>query len=125
VKDLSTGEERKIYDALDQDVQETWAVTGVYPNMDWSPDSKTIYFWACGKIRKVDWPSGASSVIPFRISDTRDMIDPPLPQIEVAPTSFETKMPRSPVTAPDGRMVLFETMGKYGSSPLQVAPHGA
>jgi Tol biopolymer transport system component len=112
VKDLSTGEERKIYDALDQDVQETWAVTGVYPNMDWSPDSKTIYFWAGGKIRKVDWPSGASSVIPFRISDTRDMIDPPLPQIEVAPTSFETKMPRGPVTAPDGRTILFETMGK-------------
>jgi imidazolonepropionase-like amidohydrolase/Tol biopolymer transport system component len=112
VKDLSTGEERKIYDALDQDVQETWAVTGVYPNMDWSPDSKSIYFWAGGKIRKVDWPSGAASEIPFRISDTRGIIDPPRPPVEVAPAEFTTTMPRSVVTSPDGRTVLFETMGK-------------
>ena len=112
VKDMSTGEERKIYDALDQDVQETWAVTGVYPNMDWSPDSKSIYFWAGGKIRKVDWPSGAASEIPFRISDTRGVIDPPRPPVEVAPAEFNTTMPRSVVTSPDGRTVLFETMGK-------------
>ena len=70
-----------------------------------------------GKIRKVDWPSGASSVIPFRVSDTRDLIDPPRPAIEVAPTRFETKMPRGPVTAPDGRTVLFETMGKLWVKP--------
>lgn len=117
VKDLDTGEERKIYDALDQDVQETWAVTGVYPNMDWSPDSKTIYFWAGGKMRKVDWPSGASSEIPFRISDTRDVIDPPRPPIEVAPAEFQTHMPRGVVTSPDGRTVLFETMGKLWLKP--------
>ncbi|HEV7234060.1 MAG TPA: amidohydrolase, partial [Sphingorhabdus sp.] len=117
VKDFSTGEERKIYDALDQDVQETWAVTGVYPNMDWSPDSKSIYFWAGGKIRKVDWPSGAASEIPFRIADTRGVIDPPRPPVEVAPASFNTSMPRSVVTSPDGRTVLFETMGKLWTKP--------
>jgi imidazolonepropionase-like amidohydrolase/Tol biopolymer transport system component len=112
VKDFTTGEERKIYDALDQDVQETWAVTGVYPNMDWSPDSKNIYFWADGKIRKVDWQSGVVADIPFRISDTRGVIDPPRPPIEVAPASFNTSMPRGVMTSPDGRSVVFETMGK-------------
>jgi imidazolonepropionase-like amidohydrolase/Tol biopolymer transport system component len=117
VKDFSTGEERKIYDALDQDVQETWAVTGVYPNMDWSPDSKSIYFWAGGKIRKVDWPSGGLSEVPFRISDTRGVIDPPRPPVEVAPAQFTTSMPRGVVTSPDGRSVLFETMGKLWLKP--------
>lgn len=117
VKDFTSGEERKIYDALDQDVQETWAVTGVYPNMDWSPDSKSIYFWAGGKIRKVDWPSGGVSEVPFRISDTRGVIDPPRPPIEVAPASFNTSMPRGVVTSPDGRSVLFETMGKLWLKP--------
>ncbi|HEY0114682.1 MAG TPA: amidohydrolase, partial [Allosphingosinicella sp.] len=37
LKDLRSGEERKIYDSLDQDMQETWAVEGAYPNMDWTP----------------------------------------------------------------------------------------
>jgi hypothetical protein len=33
VKDLKSGQERRIYDDLDTDLQETWAVHGVYPNM--------------------------------------------------------------------------------------------
>ena len=117
VKDFITGEERKIYDALDQDVQETWAVTGVYPNMDWSPDSKSIYFWAGGKIRKVDWPTGTVDDIPFRISDSRGIIDPPRPAIEVAPASFQTSMPRGVSTSPDDRSIVFETMGKLWIKP--------
>ena len=41
VKDLRSGEERQVYADLDQDLQETWAVHGVYPNMDWTPDSQS------------------------------------------------------------------------------------
>ena len=41
VKDLATGELTKLYDALDQDLQETWAVNGLYPDMDWTPDSQS------------------------------------------------------------------------------------
>ena len=41
VKDLRSGEERQVYADLDQDLQETWAVHGVYPNMAWTPDSNS------------------------------------------------------------------------------------
>ncbi len=111
VKDLTTGALSKVYDDLDLDLQETWAVNGLYPGMDWTPDSKSIVFWAGGKIRRVDM-SGASQVIPFRVNDTRVVIDPPQPKIEVAPDSFRTKMPRYVAPSPDGRRVVFESLGK-------------
>lgn len=111
VKDLATGALTKLYDDLDLDLQETWAVNGLYPGMDWLPDSKTIVFWAGGKIRRVDM-SGNSQVIPFRVNDTRVVIDPPQPKVEVAPDSFRTKMPRYVATSPDGRRTVFESLGK-------------
>lgn len=112
VKDLVTGEERKIHDALDQDVQETWAVHGVYPNMAWTPDSASLVFWAGGKINRIDLASGQVRDIPFRVADSRGVIDPPRPPVEIAPDSFQTKMPRHAAVSPDGRQVVFETLGK-------------
>jgi imidazolonepropionase-like amidohydrolase/Tol biopolymer transport system component len=117
VKDLVSGEERKIYDDLDQDVQETWAVTGVYPNMAWTPDSRSVVFWAGGKLRRIDGNGGASSEIPFRVSDTRVVIDAVHPQVEVAPDRFRTKMPRWASVSPDGRQIVFETLGKLWIKP--------
>ncbi len=72
VKDLVSGEERKIYDALDQDVQETWAVTGVYPNMDWTPDSRSRSSSGPAASSAGSTPTAADArEIPFRVNDTR------------------------------------------------------
>lgn len=118
IRDLATGEDRKVFDALDMDSQETWAVTGVYPNMAWTPDSASVIVWAQGKLNRVDLTSGQSTVIPFRISDSRGVIDPPLPRVAVAPDSFETKMPRGATVSPDGKQVVFETLGKLWVKPM-------
>jgi imidazolonepropionase-like amidohydrolase/Tol biopolymer transport system component len=118
VKDLVSGEERKVYDSLDQDVQETWAVTGVYPNMAWTPDSRSILFWAGGKIRRVGSDGAGAAEIPFHIADTRVVIDATHPQIDVAPDRFQTRMPRWASVSPDGRQVVFETLGKLWIKPM-------
>ncbi|MCA1749039.1 MAG: amidohydrolase family protein [Sphingomonadales bacterium] len=123
LKDLATGEERRIHDDLDRDMQETWTVYGTYPRMDWTPDSRSIVFWAGGEIRRIDVASGAVSPIPFRVADTREIVDPPRLRIEVAPASFETRMPRFASVSPDGRTVVFETLGKlYSCSIASCSP---
>lgn len=118
VKDFATGAQRRIYDALDRDVQETWAVTGVYPNMAWTPDSKSVVFWAGGKIRRVGADGSAASVIPFKVDDTRVVIDATHPAVEVSPDRVQTKMPRWATVSPDGKQVVFETLGKLWLKPM-------
>lgn len=118
VKDLESGIEQKVYDALDQDVQETWAVTGVYPNIDWTPDSRALVFWAGGKIRRVAADGSAAAIIPFQVSDSRGIADAPHPKIEVAPNSFAAKMPRFATVSPNGRQVVFESLGKLYVKPM-------
>lgn len=122
VKDLKSGQERKVYDALDQDMQETWGVQGLYPNMDWTPDSNDIIFWAGGKIWRVTVATGDATEIPFQVSDTRDVIDPPRPLVDVAPDSFTAKMPRFAAVSPNGRQVVFESLGKLY---IKALPNGA
>jgi imidazolonepropionase-like amidohydrolase/Tol biopolymer transport system component len=115
VKDLASGRERMIYGKLDLDVQETWAVTGVYPNIDWLPDSSGIVFWAGGKLNRVNRDGSGHALIPFAINDTRGVADAPHPVIPVAPDSFTTSMPRFATLSPDVSRVVFESLGRLHS----------
>lgn len=112
VKDLASGREAMVFGKLDLDVQETWAVTGVYPNIDWLPDSSAIIFWAGGKLNRVNRDGTGHAVIPFKVNDTRAVANAPHPVIEVAPETFTTTMPRFAMLSPDGATVVFETLGK-------------
>jgi imidazolonepropionase-like amidohydrolase/Tol biopolymer transport system component len=120
VRDLATGNERKLYDLPDQDMQETWAVTGVYPNMDWTADSREIVLWTGGKIRRIAVADGSARDIPFQINDDRVVADSLHPKVEAAPDSFQTKMVRWAQVSPDGRQIVYESLGK-----LWVKPTGA
>lgn len=115
IKDIASGRERMIYGKLDLDVQETWAVTGVYPNIDWLPDSSGIVFWAGGKLNRVNRDGSGHAVIPFKVNDTRGIADAPHPVIDVSPDSFVTTMPRFATLSPDGSRVVFESLGRLHS----------
>ncbi len=109
LKDL---EENRIYEKLGRDMQETWGVQGMYPNMDWSPDSKELYFWAGGKIKKLTVGNGNVETVEFNVNDTREVMSVPRPQVEVSPDEFKTNMPRYSAVSPDGDQVVYESLGK-------------
>lgn len=130
VKDLKSGVERRVYDALDRDQQEGWAVQGVYPNIAWTPDNASLVFWSGGKLRRVAAAGGAASEIPFHVADTRGAVQPLHPKVEVAPDRFTTKMVRFAEVSPSGNAIVFESLGKLwiaganGGNPRRLTSDG-
>jgi imidazolonepropionase-like amidohydrolase/Tol biopolymer transport system component len=111
VMDIESGRETPIFSGLDRDLQETWAIHGVYPAVSWTPDNRSIVFWAGGKIQRVDVASGTVSEIPFHVADTRRVQDAVRFPVEVAPERFDVKMIRWARPSPDGSKVVFEALG--------------
>lgn len=109
--DVESGAVTPIYDDLERDMQETWAVHGVYPAFDWTPDGKSIVFWARGKIRRLDLETKEASVVPFHVRDTRTVAKAVRSAIDPAPATVETKMIRWPQVTPDGKHVVFQALG--------------
>jgi imidazolonepropionase-like amidohydrolase/Tol biopolymer transport system component len=110
--DLNSGKETKLYDKLDRDMQETWAIHGVYPTMSWTNDNKHIVFWAKGKINKLDEDSKQVSDIPFSVNAQRDIQPSVRFTQNLDQDEFNVKMLRMAQVSPDGNKVVFEALGK-------------
>ena len=110
--DLRSGENTPIHDALDRDMQEIWAVHGVYPGMAWTPDSRAIVFWARGGLHRIDIETREVSGIPFRVRATHRMQPALAFDFEAAPDTFRTKMLRWIQVSPAGDRVVFQTLGR-------------
>jgi imidazolonepropionase-like amidohydrolase/Tol biopolymer transport system component len=110
--DLTSGKETKLYDKLDRDMQETWAIHGVYPTMSWTNDNKHIVFWAKGKINKLDVDSKQVSDIPFSVNAQRDIQPSVRFTQNLEQDEFNVKMLRMAQVSPDGNKVVFEALGK-------------
>jgi imidazolonepropionase-like amidohydrolase/Tol biopolymer transport system component len=108
---LRSGETWPIYDGLDRDMQETWSIHGLYPGMAWTPDSKSIVFWAGGKIRRIETASKKVSEIPFHIKTTRRVSQAVRFPQEVAPKTFATKMLRWVGVSPKGDRAVYQALG--------------
>jgi imidazolonepropionase-like amidohydrolase/Tol biopolymer transport system component len=111
VMDVESGIKRPIYDGLDRDMQETWAIHGVYPTIAWTPDNKSIVFWAAGKIHRVDVESKQVSNIPFRVKTKLRVTEAVRFPVNVAPAKFPLKMLRWVTVSPQGDKVVYQALG--------------
>jgi len=116
--DLETNEEWPIYDQLNKDQQEAWAIFGVYTNFSWMPNNEDIIIWSGGKINKINTKTLKVTDIPFQV-DAKLKISKALEfDAPVAPDTFEAKVIRNAVTSPDEKTVLFNALGYLWSQKL-------
>ncbi|MFZ6765454.1 amidohydrolase family protein [Undibacterium sp. Di26W] len=114
LKNLQTGEEVAAWPELERDMQESWAIQGVYPAFAWMPGSKEIVVWAKGKIWRLDPFSNNSHKaveIPFHVKDTREVRDALRFPHEVAPDQFDVHQLRWVNVAPQGDKVVYSALG--------------
>ncbi|GLS84813.1 amidohydrolase family protein [Paraferrimonas haliotis] len=112
VMDLASGNHKKVTDKLDRDMQETWAIHGVYPTMAWTPDNKEILFWGQGKIQKVIVDKGNVEQVPFHVSVEKKIQPAVKFKQNIDKDVFDVKMLRQAQVSPNGKQVVFESLGK-------------
>ena len=118
LRDLDTGVERPLFDRLDRDMQEAWAIHGVYPQYAWTPDGGALVIWGQGKIWRVDASSGEAREIPFRARVEQTVAERLVFPQEVAPAAFEVRMLRDVAVAPAGGRVAYSALGQIYVRPL-------
>ncbi|HEY5799732.1 MAG TPA: amidohydrolase family protein [Burkholderiaceae bacterium] len=111
LKDLTSGRETPVWGELERDMQEAWAIHGVYPAFDWTPNSKEIVVWAKGKIWRVDPFAKSAKEIAFHVKDTREVREAVRYPHAVAPDNFDVKQLRWVNVAPQGNRVVYSAMG--------------
>lgn len=109
--DMESGDEWPIYTELERDLQETWAVHGVYPAMAWTPDAGSLVFWSAGKIRRLEVETGETREIPFHVSTALPALEAVRARVDVAPATFRPKMLRWVEVSPRGDRVAFQALG--------------
>ncbi|WP_246722776.1 amidohydrolase family protein [Aliikangiella sp. G2MR2-5] len=112
IKELETGKTYPIYKNLDRDMQETWAIHGVYPTIAWTPDSHNLVFWSGGKIRKLNRITQVAKTIPFHIETQKTLRKAARLSVDPAPEKFKTHILRWVKVRPDGNQVVFQALGK-------------
>lgn len=111
IKDLVTGEEWPIFDGLIKDQQEAWAIFGVYPNFDWTPDSKNIIIYGNGKLWNVNVSEKSFAEIPFEVNAKHRLQETVSFKNNVFTDEVDSKVLRGVVTSPKGDKMAYNAAG--------------
>ncbi|MDH3224410.1 MAG: amidohydrolase, partial [Gemmatimonadota bacterium] len=112
VRDLDTGEEWPVWDGLEHDMQEAWAIHGPQARFAWVGSTDDIVVWAQGGLWRVDTRAGSAEQILFTADVDLRVSETVRHGVDVAPGTFDVKMLRHIDTSPDGRRVVFSALGR-------------
>jgi len=116
--DMESGRETRLFENLDHDQQEAWAIFGVYPGFSWTPNDRNIVIWAKGKIWNIDVRTKKAVEIPFTVSVDQTVTDAVRFPQDVSPEKFDLKMLRWVRVSPDQKSVVYNELGKLWIRPL-------
>ncbi|WP_440054752.1 amidohydrolase family protein [Pseudoalteromonas sp. T1lg65] len=111
VKDLTSGIETRVYSGLDRDLQEANGAHGNTPSFAYTPDGKSLVFWAAGVFKQVDIKTQKASVIPTRVVAEKQITPALRFAVDVAPDTFKVKLARWSQISPNGDTALFQALG--------------
>jgi imidazolonepropionase-like amidohydrolase/Tol biopolymer transport system component len=111
LRDLDTGRDRELFGNVDKDLQEAWAIHGLYPQYAWMPDGNALVIWGEGKLWKVDAASGKGQQIPFTVKVEQTLNAPVRFPQKVHPNEFPVRMLRDVRVSPDGKTVVYSALG--------------
>ena len=120
IHDLESGEEWPIYDQLNKDQQETWALFGVYTNFSWTPNDDGIVFWSGGKINNINLNTLQVNNIPFQVDAKLKIAKAIEFDTPVAPDTFNAQVIRHVKTSPDGKSIAFNALGYLYTMQLPI-----
>jgi imidazolonepropionase-like amidohydrolase/Tol biopolymer transport system component len=118
LRDLESGRDRPLFHRVDKDLQEAWAVHGLYPQYAWTPDGRSIVIWGEGKLWKVDATSGNATAVPFTARVEHTINDAVRFPQKVHPDDMPVRMLRDVRVSPDGKLVVYSALGKLYLKPL-------
>jgi imidazolonepropionase-like amidohydrolase/Tol biopolymer transport system component len=118
VRDLESGRDRQLFGNVDKDLQEAWAIHGLYPQYAWMPDGRSIVIWGEGRIWRVDVASGKGEQVPFKVRVEQTLQDAVRFPQKIHTERFPVKMLRDVRVSPDGKLVVYSALGHLYVRPL-------
>jgi Tol biopolymer transport system component len=114
IRDLSTGSERLLLDALDRDLLEHASSFGGYlPGYCWGPDGRVLYITQGGKLRKVDAASGKVDTVAFSARVSRTISEQVYAAFRIDDRSpLKVKFARWQTVSPDRKHLAFQAVGR-------------
>ncbi|MBT8403456.1 MAG: PD40 domain-containing protein, partial [Gemmatimonadetes bacterium] len=112
LKDLESGAEWPVFDGLEHDMQEAWAIHGPYTRYAWVPGTDHVVIWAQGRIHRIDTATGEATEIPFAADVDIRVQQAVRAPVAVAPDEVDVRMLRHVATSPNGSRVAFSALGR-------------